>query len=434
MTFSNTIHASGRRMLLALAALAASAAMATPTVTIDSVVQRWPWNNKVDITYTVADGTDMAKVATGEKPYYKIVFTATIDGREYTIDGSKDLIAKTTTGEHTITWTNAPAGVRAANCKMGAKLYRTSAYYMIIDLDSGHFAFDGLEGSDTPTAIPTASNARYTSDEKYMTDWLVLRRVPRTAAADASYASGYPTGDSRQYATSNSETNWVTVQDYFIAIYDTTEAQYAKIMGTSPSSSVKPKRSVTWKAWRNSKRPTATLGSSQSSSSALERLNALTGLSGFDLPTEVMSEIAARAGVAQLHYAAFGSGSDGNGGLIDCTTRGESAPRAVHRCINGNKVARSNKWGLFHAAGNVYEWCRDAAGRTNMADADSPWAPYDPSSSYADDAKFRVRGGAPYDADASTKAFYVSYRYADPNNGAYIILHTGVRISFAVDQ
>ena len=30
------------------------------SITIDSVTQRWPWNNKVDITYTVTDGQNVA--------------------------------------------------------------------------------------------------------------------------------------------------------------------------------------------------------------------------------------------------------------------------------------------------------------------------------------------------------------------------------------
>ena len=43
--------------LLGIAAAAlAGTANAAPAVTIDSVAQRWPWNNKVDITYTVAGG------------------------------------------------------------------------------------------------------------------------------------------------------------------------------------------------------------------------------------------------------------------------------------------------------------------------------------------------------------------------------------------
>ena len=46
------------------AAIAAGAAIPTAanaaSVTIDSVAQRWPWNNKVDITYTVTDGQNHA--------------------------------------------------------------------------------------------------------------------------------------------------------------------------------------------------------------------------------------------------------------------------------------------------------------------------------------------------------------------------------------
>ena len=41
-------------LAIALAACAATgSALAATTITIDSVVQRWPWNNKVDITYTI---------------------------------------------------------------------------------------------------------------------------------------------------------------------------------------------------------------------------------------------------------------------------------------------------------------------------------------------------------------------------------------------
>lgn len=51
-------------------------ASAATTIAVDSVVQRWPWNNKVDITYTAGDGQDVANGV-----YRRIVFTATIGGR-----------------------------------------------------------------------------------------------------------------------------------------------------------------------------------------------------------------------------------------------------------------------------------------------------------------------------------------------------------------
>ena len=117
----------------ALAAMfCATMAVANPTVTIDSVAQRWPWNNKVDITYTVADGQESAPSG-----FYRIVFTATIGESEYTIDDASGVHANASTGQHTVTWT-LPDGIGAANCSMVARIYTSDTPsgddYMIIDL------------------------------------------------------------------------------------------------------------------------------------------------------------------------------------------------------------------------------------------------------------------------------------------------------------
>ena len=152
---------------------ALSVAMALPTITVDKVAQRWPWNNKVDITYTVADGgLDLAAFQ-----YRKIVFTANIGGVEYIIDGSSDVIAPANDGTHTVTWANAPSGVSAKDCTVIATLKDTTAYYMVVDLNTGKYVFDDLAGTDAPTAKPTASNAKYNT-APYKEDFLVLRRVP----------------------------------------------------------------------------------------------------------------------------------------------------------------------------------------------------------------------------------------------------------------
>ena len=37
------------------------------SITVDNVAQRWPWNNKIDITYTVSGGQD---VALGDKLWF----------------------------------------------------------------------------------------------------------------------------------------------------------------------------------------------------------------------------------------------------------------------------------------------------------------------------------------------------------------------------
>lgn len=410
----------GKACAFAVAMIAAGA-FATPTITVDSVMQRWPWNNKVDITYTVANGIDMAKAATGEDSYYKIVFDAEIGGRTYTIDGSKDVLAPVTDGRHTVTWTNAPAGIHNLNCSMGATILTTDAYYMIVDLATGAYVVDDLEDGDTSTATPTASNARYNTD-LYKTDRLVLRRVPRTAAADASYSSGYPTGDNGMSVNLKStETNWVTSADYFIGVFDTTIAQYVRLM--APQNSNLDKRPVTngnkpsciassvkYTTLRNDKTARTALGSDSSSNSYLERLNALTGLSGFDLPTGVMSEIACRAGNAGYHFF-YGS----NTANSDYFWLSQSDSQPV-----GGKLA--NQWGLYDVAGNVYEICRDGDSCTDLAEMADPWTPAAEGSA----STYLYRNGGDFDDSSAGMAFYASRYQFGPGQSSY----HGFRVAF----
>ena len=102
----------GKIAALTVAGILALGASATPSVTIDSVLQRWPWNNKVDITYTVTDGQDVSRGV-----FCKLVFNATIDGQTYEIDGVTNVGASASSGTHTVTWLP-PAGLRTTNCVM----------------------------------------------------------------------------------------------------------------------------------------------------------------------------------------------------------------------------------------------------------------------------------------------------------------------------
>jgi formylglycine-generating enzyme required for sulfatase activity len=90
-------------------------------------------------------------------------------------------------------------------------------------------------------------------------------------------------------------------------------------------------------------------------------------IGGFDLPTEVQWEIAARAGSA----APFGSY------LKDGETVVGSAETSDEFAVLGETSAQGvgsklpNAWGLFDTAGNVWEWCRDdytAAGAWTSAE------------------------------------------------------------------
>ena len=394
----NTTKTTTAAMTAAMALFTTGALAAT--VKIDSVTQRWPWNNKVDIKYTVNGAGNLAAFE-----YSKIIFTASIEGvaQPIEIDGARDVIASVKDGQHIVTWTNTPAGVKSDACKLSASLYRTTGDYMVIDLDTGAYAFDSLAEGDTATAIPTLSNARYNTDI-WKTDRMVLRRVPKSAdGANQDFPDGYPTGDDTNFSTSNSRKWWKTDKDYFIGVFMVTQYQYNKIVGTNPSNGgnqvdrsgdshwLRPVDQVKWNDLRASTASTTAIPtiSSMTGSSFFQRLKFLTGNAlAFDLPTEVMFEIAHRAGVTTAYCWGNNTLSAGYFVCYD-NARLDGTARSVHV---GSKT--SNKWGLFDMSGNLFDWCRDDAGLANLADATDPWTPY-----YNSEAAYaRMHGGGTYGA------------------------------------
>ncbi|MBR3921941.1 MAG: hypothetical protein IKJ45_02420, partial [Kiritimatiellae bacterium] len=122
-------------------ALFTSAADAATTIAIDSVRQCWPWNNNVDITYTVAgDDATVGNVC-------RVVITTIVDGTTYTAyDGAPNV--NVLPGTYTVTWSGAPAGVKQSDCKMTARLYTIEVPagddYMIVDLVGNAVTYEGL--------------------------------------------------------------------------------------------------------------------------------------------------------------------------------------------------------------------------------------------------------------------------------------------------
>ena len=384
-------------VITAASAALATAASAATTISVDSVVQRWPWNNKVDITYTVGGGQDVSNGT-----YKKIVFTTVIDGTTYTIDGTTDVGASANTGTHTVTWT-LPDGVKSTTCTMSAAIYVADAPsgddYMVIDLTkmSDNVTYEGL------LATQDASNERYTN-AAYKTDKLVLRKVPRWAeraalpnAASLAALNGYPTGDNTNYSTTNSRKDWPTDRDYYIGVFSVTASQYAKVMNATATSSTKPRVNVSWDDLRLS--TTASTSSipvvvESNSGTFLQRLNYITGNKfGFDLPTEVMFEIAERAGATTTYY--WGD-TMVKSNVVSSDNGGELKPV-------GSRPA--NAWGLYDTCGNAYEWCLDSTASDNLTARVDAFTPF-----WADVEGRRSRGGSDFYTPASHASFRASYR------------------------
>ena len=419
---STTIKSTcGRLAAIAIAGTFALGANAS-SITIDSVTQRWPWNNKVDITYTVSGGQDVSAGV-----YAKIVFTATINGTDYTIDGTSDVGASASDGQHTVTWTP-PSGlkVKATDCTMVATLSASDAPsgddYMVIDLDDNcKISYEGLLASQE------ASNARYNTDT-YKKSKMVLRKVPRWADKDSlpNAASltdgGYPTGDSTNYATTNSRKYWPTQYDYYIGVFMVTQTQYYKVTGSSSSSSTIPRNSVTWNSWRDSTASDAALVPS-SSGGFLAKLNYKTGKTDFDMPTEVMSEIAQRAGAKTV----YSWGDSWN--TAKCVNKsnhgGSSLPGTAYVGL-----CDPNDWGLYDVTGLLNEFCLDTYDEeSNLADNEDAFVP----ACNGDTTIARAHGGGSYYTNAGGVQFRASNRTSfgkgTSNNSTQMY---GVRVAYIV--
>lgn len=385
-----TMKSNVRMALLVGATVFSAGAHATPSVKIDSVQQRWPWNNKADITYTVTDGQDVSSGV-----YQRLVFTATIDGTAYTIDGTKDVGASASSGTHTVAWT-LPSGKKASDCTMVAALYASENPsgddYMVVDLASGEVTYEGLLASQE------ASNARY-NVPLYKTDKMVLRKV----AAGGTY----PTGYTRTDLGGNTRHSWTTDRDFYIGVFMVTQAQYQKIYGSNPSNfktdvegnlaAHRPVECVSWEQLRGSSAPLpADVIVAKSDGSFFERLAALTGVTGFDLPTEVMGEISSRAGGNNQFFW----GLESTPGVDYCIYSGNSGSKTV---AVGTKLP--NGWGLYDVQGNAYELRLDDGSLSDLANAPDPWTP----ASGGNDNR-RIRGGCDWSAAITHKDFVASAR------------------------
>ena len=389
-----------KRTICLIALIGALSAKAIPSVEIDSVVQRWPWNNKVDITYTVADGQDLVNGT-----YYKLVFTVTVNGQVNTIDGVFDIGASANTGTHTITWT-APSGIKPTTFTTSAAIYDHDAPsgddYMVVDLATGKVAYEGLLASQD------ASNQRYNT-ALYKTDKMVLRKV----AAGGTY----PTGDSIHYSSGNPSMTWTTDRDYYIGIFMVTQAQWKKLMGKNPSACQteiagdvvehRPVEQVASITVRGTSTVTPLVPIvADPNGGFLPRMNARTGLN-FDLPTEVMFEIAARAGATTAY--SWGDTLDYDYIVYSGIASGSS------RAVGSRKP---NGWGLYDTSGNMWEYTRDgyspAGEGTELESADmskkkDPWTP-----SVGNGVRIWARGGVSHAESETDKNFsrlcMISYR------------------------
>ena len=357
--------------IFGVATIALGAFAATPTITGVTAQQRYPWNGKVDISYTVTG--DIAAEAKQSAVFTSLKVTA-IDKVANTTNIATQLSGDTalTAGTHKFVWDMNAEGLtfKSSNVVFNVSCETTPATYCVIDLSAGANA----------TSYPVTYLAEPPSGgfniDAYKTTKLVLRRLE---------AGTFIMGEDQ-----DDESHRVTLtKPFFCGLFEVTQKQYALVTGSNPSDfsgDTLPVEKVNYNEIRGSsdgaKWPSS---SAVDSSSFLGKLRSRTGL-GFDLPTEAQWEYACRAGTTTT----YSYGNSENGSYMWYSVNSNSKTHPV-----GAKSA--NSWGLYDMHGNVYERCLDWYGALIYGN--------DPKGSSSGLKRVNRGGSWGYDADSCDSSF-----------------------------
>ena len=356
---------------LAVSAVAFSIEADGVVLRVDQVRQRYPWNGLVDIDYTISDASTLGPDDTIEVLMVDKSATPAVTNRAVTfLQQSLPM----TDGKHRITWCANDDGVltRTDHAEFHVKVVHYAVAYMVIDISAGT-----VENAVYPVYfLNSAPEGGFNADNQYKTDKIVLRRI-----RPDSYIAGSPANEANRVNSTAEKQHLVYItQPFYIGIFEITQYQYEKVMGSNPSANVgsyRPVENLLYGTIRGNGWPTTQLPDPNSFMGVLlqrcKSKNPDTGVydvavTGFDLPTEFQWEYACRAGttkafngtddfdnsdsVAQVaQLATLGRYSDNQG-----DGNGDPAYASKHTSVGG---CLPNAWGLYDMHGNVWEQCRD---------------------------------------------------------------------------
>ena len=398
-----------KKLIMIAAAFSAIVASADITVTGVTARQRWPWNNLVDIDFTIGGAAEA-----GES--YAIDVSATYD------NGNRSLFAKTFATEpiaaagstSRVVW---DLGADYPEFKADDLVVSVTAtpfsdatpVYLVVDISGGSSAAKWpVRYTTTPPA-----HVQGATNEVCQTTELWLRRIP--AGTDVLGTDNEATANVYHFP----QHTVILTQPFYCAIFETTNKQFERMNGgygdtethsANPFGEARP----TTKYGHYNLRGNRDWPSSTNAGGLVGRLRTKTGLAGFDLPTEAQWEYACRAG------------TDGNTyGTLDEIAR-HSGNASSGQEGSGTAVVGSylpNAWGLYDMIGNVRECCRDRSGSGNTPKQGrtytnplGPTVAQVPTASGNSATQFGVRGASYGNSSTYQKAYYRSSAKSNANS------------------
>ena len=226
--------------------------------------------------------------------------------------------------------------------------------------------------------------------DEYRSSKMVFKRV---SAAGNKWRMGSPESETKWRSTTENLHYVTMTNDYYLAIYPMTYAQFAYVAWSFGDKSVTPKCYTAYYDWRGGMGNSGDGGScyvwpaqghAVDPNKYMQKIRSKTGLE-FDFPTEAQWEYACRAGTA----GPYGDGSsDGHAIGWDVSNSGSAYNVGMKLRPVGLKIP--NAWGFYDMHGNAGEWVLDQWG-------DEPTEPVTEPAGPTDNPDYRVwKGGSAF--------------------------------------
>ena len=345
--------------IFALTAALAGLALAENAVSDQTSVQRWPWDGKVDIDYTLTATSNKTTPVFSVKFFCKPESGEPFELTNLEGEGFTGIILGD--GAKRTTWDAAAqlgTDVDSKNYQIGvyAEDVTDEATYLTLNLSTYKMTY----GTAGPSTASGASS-------KYAELW--FRRVEAgsfvmgSASSEAGRNAGH-TGNDYEYL------HTVTIsKTFYVGVFELTEGQYDRINSNTSGTSCMPKDTLTYNALRGTSYGATWPNKTDhrvDSTSFFGKLRAKTGYGlTFDLPTDAQWEMACRdKGTSDRTTDGFWGSSRWNNGVVFDSNFSGAGDVAWYK---GNASGASHEVGLKGASsigtydmhGNLVEWCLD---------------------------------------------------------------------------
>lgn len=402
-----------KKLILTAAACAAIAANAF-TVTDVTARQRWPWNNLVDVDFTINGDAGDA--------YYIDISATAAGGEKRLCATSFETEPIAATGRNRVVWN---LGADYPNFKADDLRVTVTAtpfsdstpLYLVVDISGGMSAAKWPVRYTTTAPVHTAGVA-----DPCKTTELWLKRVK---AKGVSFASGGGTTTGNWYLNHTC----TLTNDYYLGVFSLTQQQCYNISGSYQSNftvdrETRPVDAIRHEAIRtpyfDSANPNVEL-----TGGLLKNLRDRTALK-FDMPSEWQWEYACKAGTGAKVYPGAEFRSKANSQPPDDYEYKDN--QSMWSADYGTSYVDAygpNPWGFYGMLGNVWEYCvnyfqtitLNGTYTDPMGDSNTGWA--------------RQRRGGAWDYDASYSG---SYYRSGATAGSDIASHTGTRICLTIGK